>query len=182
MIRKTPLQVLAPVLSAAVLSIALAGCGGNTADTTTATAPDTTTTTTTTDNAMADNTMADNSTAMSSAPASADSFTAAAATWKEVESANAELDAVIKANKLAQVHEAAFKVRDLVKKLPADSQSLAADKQSTLTTQVKNVEQLAGKLDEAGDSKNMAATKDNQTGLNDTLDVIKGLYPAGALS
>ena len=164
-------QKPAGVLSAAILAVALTGCGGNNAATTT-TAPNTTTAPI---NAPKMDTTAPKT-------ASAASFKEAAATWKKVEAANAELDQVIKSGKMNQVHEAAFKVRDIVKTLPAQSQSLPADKQQTLTSQVKNVEQLAGKLDEAGDSKNMAATKDNQAGLNDALDIIKGLYPAGALS
>lgn len=70
----------------------------------------------------------------------------------------------------------------MVKTLPAQSSALAADKMATLDTQVKNIEQLAGKLDEAGDANNLSATQDNQAGLTDTLDTIKGLYPSGTFN
>ena len=171
---KTTYKVFAGSLNAAVLTIALVGCGGNAADTTTATAPETSAAPSASAPAMSGNTAPET--------ASAASFKDAAATWGKVTAANAELDAVIKSGKLSAVHEAALKVRDIVRTLPAQSKSLSADKGQTLDEQVKNVEQLAGKLDEAGDSNNAAATKDNQAGLNDALDIIKGLYPAGALT
>lgn len=153
----------------AALGFALAGCGGNSAtDTETAPQPST--------NAPVTKTPVTNAPA-----ASAASFKSAAVTWSKVTAASAALDKIIKAGKLKEVHEAAFKVRDIVKMLPAQSQGLSAEKQQTLASQVQNVEQLAAKLDEAGDSGNMAATKDNQVGLNDALDIIKGLYPTGAL-
>ena len=163
-------------LSASLLSVALVGCGSNNATDAT-TAPDTT-------NAMAPETAPamDNTATTNAAPsaiASPADFTAASATWTKIQTAKADLDKIIAANELSKVHEAAFKVRDLVKTLPAESKSLAADKMATLNTQVQNVSQLAGKLDEAGDSNNLSATQDNQAGLNDTLDTIKGLYPAG---
>jgi len=40
---------------------------------------------------------------------------------------------------------------------------------------------LARKLDESGDSNNLQDTQENQAGLNDALDIIKGLYPAGTM-
>ncbi len=150
-------------LSASLLGVALVGCASNTAPDATATAPD----------AMATNAAAPD------AMASDADFTAAQATWAKIETAKTDLDKIIADNKLSAVHEAAFKIRDIVKTLPADSSGLAADKMETLNVQVTNVEQLAGKLDEAGDSNNMSATQENQAGLTDALDTIKGLYPAG---
>ncbi len=165
-------------LSAFLLSVALVGCGSNKATDAT-TAPDTAAP------AMANAAPAD---AMSSNAATPDAmasnadFTSAKATWTKIEAAKADLDKVIASKNLKTVHEAAFKVRDIVKTLPAESSGLPADKMATLNTQVKNVEQLAGKLDEAGDSNNLSATQDNQAGLSDTLDTIKGLYPSGTFS
>lgn len=175
-----------PVVGTALFGLTLAGCGGNNADNTATTTPDTTTTTTTTPDTSTNTGTSPSTTnastgTTSTGTASAASFKGAAATWSKITTANAALDKVIKSNKLSQVHEAAFALRDIVKTLPAQSQALSPDKQKTLATQVKNVEQLAGKLDEAGDSNNLAATKDNQAGMNDALDIIKGLYPAGAL-
>lgn len=180
-------------VSAALLGVALAGCGGNDASTDNASTEGATTSTSTTTTsastpdsavsnpALSNSTAGTSSTGSSGATSSAASFKSASATWGKVMTANAALDKVIKSKDLKTVHEAAFKVRDIVKTLPAQSQAMSADKQKTLASQVKNVEQLASKLDEAGDSNNMAATKDNQAGLNDALDIIKGLYPAGTL-
>ena len=165
-------------LSASLLSVALVGCGSNNAtDATTAsdTAP-----AMTNDAAPAD-AMTTNAATPDTMAGNAD-FTAAKATWTKIEAAKAELDKTIADNKLSTVHEAAFKVRDIVKTLPAQSSGLPADKMATLNTQVKNVEQLAGKLDEAGDSNNLSATQDNQAGLSETLDTIKGLYPSGTFN
>lgn len=164
-------------LSAALLSVALVGCGNNATEPTTATAPDTAPAMT---NSASTDAMANNAAAPDTMASSAD-FTAASATWTKIQAAKADLDKTIAAKELKKVHEAAFKVRDIVKTLPAQSSGLPADKMATLNTQVKNVEQLAGKLDEAGDSNNIAATQDNQAGLNDTLDTIKELYPTGTL-
>jgi hypothetical protein len=182
MIRTMQNKVLWPTLSAALLGVTLAGCGGNSADNTTTTNTDTTSAapSTTTDTAPAGNYGASSGTT-SIGTASATSFKEAATTWKQVTAANAALDKVIKSKNLKTVHEAAFKVRDIVKTLPAKSQSLSPDKQKTLASQVKNVEQLASKLDEAGDSNNLQDTQENQAGLNDALDIIKGLYPAGTM-
>lgn len=49
---------------------------------------------------------------------------------------------------------------------------------SLLATQVENVDQLASRLDRAGDGGNLPATQDNQAGLSDALDTIHDLYPA----
>lgn len=200
MIRNT--QAFWPALGAVLLGATLAGCGGNNGgDNTAATTTDTTTsapsttTDTTTNTASTDTGSTSTGTASTgsttpaagsggvsvSGKASTASFTGAAATWKQVTAANAALDKVIKSKKLSEVHEAAFKVRDIVKTLPAKSGALPADKQKTLASQVKNVAQLASLLDEAGDSGKLKETQENQAGMNDALDIIKGLYPAGAL-
>lgn len=161
-------------LSAALLGVALAGCGNNTAsEPTAATSPDTSAP------AMTNSAPTDTSATNAASTATVADFTAASATWTKIGTAKADLDRIIAAKELSKVHEAAFKVRDLVKTLPAQSSALPADKMATLNTQVENVSQLAGKLDEAGDSNNLKATQDNQAGLNDTLDTIQELYPTG---
>ena len=173
MIQNTKIKFVLGGLSTLALGAFLSGCGGNTADT--STSPDTAPATTTT----APPTATVPTTTV--APAGAASFKEAAATWKQVTAADAALDKVIKSKNLKTVHEAAFKVRDIVKTLPAKSKSLSADQQKTLASQVKNVEQIAGMLDESGDSNNLKATQENQASMNDALDIIKGLYPASAL-
>lgn len=178
-------------IGATLLSVALAGCGSKDAGDTapaTSTASSTTTTnsssTGTTQPASGTNTGTNGTGASgtgASGGTSAASFTGATATWTKITAAKADLDKVIASKNLKTVHEAAFKVRDLVRTLPAQSSGLAPDKAKTLATQVKNVDQLAGKLDEAGDSGNLKATQDNQAGLGDTLDTIHDLYPSGTL-
>ena len=185
MIRSFSPKVLWPTLGA-VLSLSLAGCGGQSADNTTASTDTGTTTDTTTDNTgkapASDAVPAPpvNVTGKMSSGANA-SFKDAAATWKQISAASAALDKVIKSKNLKTVHEAAFKVRDIVRTLPAKSSALAPDKQKTLASQVKNVDGLAKLLDEAGDANKLKETQENQTGLKDALDIIKGLYPPGAL-
>lgn len=174
--------------STLVIGVVLSGCGGNNASTDNAvtTTPTTTPTTTAPDTAtsnlaMSNSTSSTSSTRSTSTAVSAAAFTEAAATWKQIAAAKVALDNVVKSKKLETVHEAAFKVRDLVKKLPAQSSGLSADKQKALATQVKNVEQLAGLLDKAGDANNLQDTQDNLAGLSDALETIKELYPAGSL-
>lgn len=170
--------------STLLVGAVLSGCGGNNAstDNTAATTPTTTAPDTATSNsAMSNSTSGTSSTGSTGTTASTTSFTEAAATWKQVTEAKSALDNLIKSKKLSTVHEAAFKVRDLVKKLPSQSSGLGADKQKSLATQVKNVEQLAGLLDKAGDSNNLQDAQDNLVGLGDALDTIKGLYPADSL-
>lgn len=196
MIHNTSRKALLPALSAVLLGLTLAGCGGNkdadntTTTTDTSTSAPSTTTDTATNTASTDTGSTSTGTASTgggsmgttvTGKASAASFTGAASVWSQVTAANAALDKVIKSKNLKTVHEAAFKVRDIVKTLPAKSQALSPDKQKSLASQVKNVEQLASKLDEAGDSNNLKETQENQAGMNDALDIIKGLYPAGAL-
>jgi len=151
---------------ASLLSVTLVGCGSNGASETTPAPAQPATTQPATG---------------TTGGASGASFTGATATWTKISAAKVDLDKVIASKNLKTVHEAAFKVRDLVRTLPAQSGGLASDKAATLATQVKNVDQLASKLDEAGDSNNLKATQDNQAGLGDTLDTIKGLYPSGTL-
>ncbi|PQV62694.1 hypothetical protein B1R32_12410 [Abditibacterium utsteinense] len=163
-------------LGASLLGIALAGCGSNNASDNTVTTPTNSTTTSTGSTSM---NSTSSGTTVATGGATGASFTQAVATWTKIGVAKADLDKVIASKNLKTVHEAAFKVRDLVRTLPAQSSGLAPDKTKTLATQVKNVDQLAGKLDESGDAGNLKETQDNQAGLSDTLDTIKDLYPSG---
>ena len=177
MIRNTSRKMQWSGLGAVILNVGLVVCGNAAENSGTKTVPHPNTHTSTT---VATARPVNVKTGTASTP-SAGAFKEAAAIWKQVKAANAALDKVIKSKKLKTVHEAAFKVRDIVKTLPAKSKSLPADKQKTLASQVKNVAGLAKLLDEAGDSNNLKSTQENQAGLNDALDIIKGLYPSGAL-
>lgn len=162
----------------------LSGCSGNNVSTDNAvtTAPTTSAPDAATSNsAMSNSTSGTSSTGSTGATASASSFKGAAATWMKITATNAALDKVIKSKNLSTVHEAAFALRDIVKTLPTQSQALAPDKQKSLASQVKNVEQVAKMLDESGDAKDQKATEENQSSMNDALSIIKGLYPAGSM-
>ncbi len=191
MIRST--SGLWPALSAALLGATLSGCGGNAASDN-ASAPASTDTSASAAPSSAAPPAAPSAASANAAgnvsgaggastsTAGAASFKEASAQWKQVMAARAGLDSTVKAKQLSKVHEAAFKVRDLVRALPAKSSGLSPDKQKTLATQVKNIDQLASLLDKAGDSGKLKDVQDNQAGLGDALDIIKGLYPSGALS
>jgi len=185
MIQHTLHKALWKGLGASLLGVALAGCGSNgasdntSADTSGSASTSTGSSSTATTNSGSTGTTQPVSGTGTSVGASAASFSAATATWTKITAAKAGLEKVIASKNLKTVHEAAFKVRDLVRTLPAQSSGLAPDKAKTLATQVKNVDQLASKLDAAGDSGNLKATQDNQAGLSDALDTIHDLYPSG---
>ncbi len=157
-------------LLAVSLVVVLAGCGGGGGNANTTTAANT-----------AGTNMATTNTASTSANASEGSYREAAATWGRVEKARARLDATITGNKLDEVHEAAFEVRDAVKELPGNSAALPAAGREKLDSQVKQVERLAEMLDEAGDSGNAKAVHEHHKAMDEALDAIRGLYPAGVL-
>lgn len=159
-------------LLAASLAFILAGCGGGGGNANTATA--TNTATANTSNASA--------TGNAGANTSAGTFREAGVTWGRVEGARGELDAVIKGNKLDEVHEAAFKVRDAVRELPGQSAALPPESRQKLDSQVKQVERLADMLDEAGDSNNAKAVHEHHKAMDEALAAIKALYPAGVMS
>lgn len=111
----------------------------------------------------------------------AGSFAEAGKTWGEIEQARAGLDQAIQTEKLEQVHQAAFAVRDQVRRLPEHSAALPAPQRQELQAHVQHVDQLAQMLDEAGDAKNVRSTHQHHVALNDTLAKIRALYPEGAL-
>lgn len=156
-------KVIGGGLLVASLAAVFAGCGGDNANGTTA----------------ANTGVANTANANTGAPEV--SFKEVAAAWGRVEEARAELDEVVGENKLDEVHEAAFKVRDAVKELPGRSASLSADARQRLDSQVKQVERLAGMLDEAGDSNNAKAVHEHHQAMDEALEAIRGLYPAGVM-
>ncbi|PQV63597.1 hypothetical protein B1R32_11063 [Abditibacterium utsteinense] len=162
-------------LGACVMSVTLVGCASNNPS---ETAPVSNALSTATTNSTSTKT-AQPETAKNATRAGADSFTSAATAWTKIAASKANLDQIIEAKQLKKVHEAAFQVRDLVRTLPALSSDLSPDKTQTLATQIKNVDQLASQLDEAGDVGNLKETRENQAGLSDVLDTIQDLYPRG---
>ena len=78
--------------------------------------------------------------------------------WKEIHKHHQELAAVVKAKKLAEVHEHAFAVRDLAKALPAKAHP---DHKKMVENAVKRISQIAEGLDKSGDAGNQATTEAN---------------------
>lgn len=101
----------------------------------------------------------------------------AKAVWSAVRGKEADLGDLIKSKKLDTVHETAFSIRDLVATLPAKSTGLTTEQIAKLNQQVKFVAALAGRLDEAGDKGDQAATEENFRKLQSVLDSIEKLYP-----
>ncbi len=78
--------------------------------------------------------------------------------WKEIHGHHQQLKDVVKENKLAEVHEHAFAVRDLAKALPAKS---PPEHKKHIENLVKKVSQIAADLDKSGDAGDKAATEAN---------------------
>lgn len=101
--------------------------------------------------------------------------------WQEIGEKQAELAKVIKDKKLAEVHKAAFAVRDLAKLLPDKSKDLSADNQKKLKSWVDGIADSAKKLDEFGDGGDQANTDKEAKRLDTLLKSIEKLYPPDAL-
>ncbi len=109
------------------------------------------------------------------------SFKEAAMTWSHVEEARAKLDAAVDDNNLAGAREPAAKMRDSLKALPGQSAALPSEKREQLASQVKNVERMAGMLDEAAVANNADSVHEHHKAMDESLDTIKGLYPEGVM-
>jgi len=152
-------------LLATLLAVYLAGCSsqGDNANNSAATSPSPATSPTT-------NTAAPDP-----------SFKEAAMTWSHVEEARAKLDAAVDDNNLAGAREPAAKMRDSLKALPGQSAALPSEKREQLASQVKNIERMAGMLDEAAGSNNADSVHEHHKAMDESLDTIKGLYPEGVM-
>lgn len=109
------------------------------------------------------------------------SFKEAAMTWSHVEEARAKLDAAVDDNNLAGAREPAARMRDSLKALPGQSAALPSEKREQLASQVKNVERMAGMLDEAAGSNNADSVHEHHKAMDEALNTIKGLYPEGVM-
>lgn len=154
-------------LGATLLGVTLAGCGGKSE-------------TTTTNTTSLEPTAATPRAASNDETDSTGGFENAAQTWGQIEMARAALDKVVMGKNLKPVHETAFKLRDLVKALPAQSLALPDNKRKSLQAHVTEVTQLVEMLDKAADANNVKSTHEHHAALNEALDMIKGLYPAEA--
>ncbi len=107
-------------------------------------------------------------------------FEGSAATWRDVRTGVRELDGIVAARKLAEVHEAAFNLRDSVRELRS-GKVLSDGAQSKLQSLIKQVDALANDLDSSGDKNDLRGTVVNQRKMHVLLDQIAALYPMGAL-
>lgn len=103
------------------------------------------------------------------------------AIWHEVLEGQEQLEEIIAAGKLAEVHKVAFHIRDLVKTLPKVSGALSADAQQRLQESINRVADIAGLLDQYGDAGDAVNTKAQADRLAKLLQYIETLYPAGTL-
>jgi len=86
--------------------------------------------------------------------------------WKEIHAHRQQLKDVVTANKLAEVHEHAFAIRDLAKALPAKS---PPDHKKHIENLVKKVSQIAADLDKSGDAGDKPSTEANLKKLDASL-------------
>lgn len=101
----------------------------------------------------------------------------AADIWRAVEEERKELDAVIAAGKLDQVHSVAFHIRDLLAALPQHS-SLSPEATTTLDDGITRVRQLAASLDEAGDAGRATEVAALNQRFNAVIEQVRLLFPA----
>lgn len=102
--------------------------------------------------------------------------------WAAVHMHQGELNQVITAGKLDDVHHHAFAIRDLVAAMPKKSKGLSKEALGKLKAEVKGMRKLAAELDAAGDAGDAAKTKGLAADLDGALKRIEGLYPTGALT
>ena len=101
--------------------------------------------------------------------------------WQEIQEHKEQLAQIIKEKKLADVHKAAFKIRDYVKALPEKSKSLSAENLARVQSAIKQIEKLASDLDATGDASDQAGTESNFKKLEGVLKLVEAQYPAEML-
>lgn len=108
-------------------------------------------------------------------------FKEAVMTWSHVEESRAKLDAAIDSNNFAGTREPAARMRDSLNALPGQSMAMPSDKREQLASHVKNVERMAGMLDEAAVANNADSVHEHHKAMDEALNAIKGLYPEGVM-
>ena len=108
-------------------------------------------------------------------------FKEAAMTWSHVEEARSKLNDAVGDNNFAEARETTARMRDSLKVLPSQSMAMPSDKREQLASQVKNVERMAGMLDEAAVANNAGSVHEHHKAMDESLNAIKGLYPAGVM-
>ena len=93
--------------------------------------------------------------------------------WADIHKHHKELADTVKAQKLAEVHEHAFAIRDLAKALPA---KVPAEHKKHAENMVKKVSQLAADLDKSGDANDQAKTEANLKKLDAQLKDMEDMF------
>jgi len=101
----------------------------------------------------------------------------AAAIWQAIDEESQELNKVIEAGKLDEVHHHAFAIRDFVAALPSHSNTLAANTLAKVKANGKFVAILAERLDVSGDARDKSSTESNFKKLQRVLQSIRKNYP-----
>lgn len=119
--------------------------------------------------------------ATTASPSPAGSFSAAQATWKDVQEQTQELDSLIASRKLEGVHDAALSLRDTVRELRFGWSALPANQQAKADAGIRKIDGLLDALHETADHNDLKGTVRHQRTLHLLLDEIAGAFPAQTL-
>ena len=113
--------------------------------------------------------------------APANAFGAAQTTWADVRAQTAELDALIAAGRLEEVHDAALGLRDTARELRFGWDRLAPAQQQIADKGIRQLDGLLDSLHESADHNNGRGVAGDQRLLHVTLDQIAGAFPGKTL-
>lgn len=108
-------------------------------------------------------------------------FAAAQKTWADVRTQTAELDALVAANKLDAVHDAALTLRDTARELRFGWDKLAPAQRSHADEALRQLDGLLDSLHESADHNNARGVASDQRLLHVTLDKIAMAFPPRTL-
>ena len=100
-----------------------------------------------------------------------------AAIWQVVDTEMDAMAKMVNAGTIADLHQHAFTIRDLLAALPERSGSLPADKLAKVKSESKYVATLAERLDAAGDGNDKTAAATHLAKLQAVLKSIRENYP-----
>ena len=108
-------------------------------------------------------------------------FAAAQKTWADVRAQTAELDALVAAGKLDDVHDAALGLRDTARELRFGWDKLSPIARKSADEALRQLDGLLDSLHESADHNNARGVASDQRLLHVTLDKIAAAFPARAL-
>ena len=118
---------------------------------------------------------------MGAKPAAAGNFAAAQKTWSEVRQQANDLNALISANKLEGVHDAALSLRDTVRELRFGWGGLSESQRKIADDGIRKIDGLLDSLHEHADHNNPRGVAVDHRKLRVLLDQIAGAFPQGTL-